>query len=283
MDKKIQIGDRFGNLVVEKEIEPFVYKSGIKDRQYLCRCACGKEKALKRNYLLSGYPTNCGCSRKNISFHIGDKYGQLTIIERAENDNRNQTRVVCKCDCGKVVTVRIIHLKSGMTKSCGCYLRERVKQSSTKHGQSNSRLYSVWNGMKDRCYNINNRQYKNYGGRGIKICEEWQDFEPFYKWAISYGYNPEAVKGKCTIDRINNDGNYEPSNCRWVGMDIQQKNKRPTSKGMFEMDGVVKSLKDWCKLYGTSPSVVYGRTQRGWDKVKAITTPIAERYRRTRR
>ncbi|RRC92739.1 hypothetical protein EII25_03435 [Erysipelotrichaceae bacterium OH741_COT-311] len=134
----------------------------------------------------------------------------------------------CNCDCGNKTEVIQENLLNGHTKSCGCAsskytMGERMKT----HGMSNTRLYYVWKAMKARCSNPNVEQYPNYGGRGIFVCAEWMSsFDNFKEWALLNGYDSNAEFGKCTIDRINPDGNYEPSNCRWVDMKVQANNKR---------------------------------------------------------
>ena len=137
----------------------------------------------------------------------------------------------CICDCGKLCTVKGIYLarKGEGTKSCGCLWRERVG-GKPKHKMCDSRLYQVWEGMRSRCNNPNTAHYDCYGGRGIKICIDWEDFMNFYDWAIQNSYDPDAKHGGCTLDRIDNNGNYEPDNCRWVDMKTQSKNRRPRRK-----------------------------------------------------
>lgn len=152
----------------------------------------------------------------------GKRFGRLTVIERNGSDTGG-IRWKCRCDCGNVVTVRGTHLRSGATLSCGCYQKTAVKMSNTTHGQWLSRLHRIWSAMKQRCYNPKNTGYANYGGRGIRVCDEWlNSFSAFYNWALSHGYDDTL-----TIDRINNDGNYEPNNCRWLTRAQQNKNKRP--------------------------------------------------------
>lgn len=167
----------------------------------------------------------------------GQRYGRLVVFERAEDhiteSGRKITRWKCICDCGNETIVRHGGLRSGTTTSCGCYHREKVGDINRTHNLSHkSHLYSVWKSIKDRCYREKCKSYKNYGGRGIKVCDEWKnDYKKFYDWAMENGYEEKQTAGGVnilSIDRIDNDGNYEPSNCRWATMKMQAKNKRHT-------------------------------------------------------
>jgi hypothetical protein len=153
-------------------------------------------------------------------FFIGLKFGKLTVTEHVELSPITGHMLKCVCECGNIKTVQYSSLKSGRTTSCGCLQKKRASESNVKHGKSDSRLYGVWKAIRARCENPKRLKYEHYGGRGIAVCFEWHDFDVFCEWALEHGY-----KEGLTIDRIDTNGNYEPSNCRWVTQTEQLRNQ----------------------------------------------------------
>ena len=178
---------------------------------------------------------------------------------------------LCECDCGKEKIICEYNFTSGATQSCGCKKRNQItkmNKGNIKHGQRNTRLYKIWCGMKYRCYNPNSDEYGIYGGRGIVICDEWkEDFQSFYNWAISNGY-----KYDLTIDRIDVNGNYEPSNCRWVTMKTQENNKR--NNRIIEYKNKKQTISQWADEIGIRKEIIYYRLNHGWSIEKTLTQPV---------
>ncbi len=188
----------------------------------------------------------------------GQRFGNLIAIEE---DGRIGTNVVwkCKCDCGNITRVRANSLLSGNTKTCG---RGRIKAITT-HNKTNTPLFNIWRNIKERCENRNYKTYGNYGGRGITLCDEWQSFESFYEWAIDNGYE----KG-LSIDRIDVDGNYEPSNCRWATPKQQARNRRSTV--FIEHNGEKRSLAEWAEILGVRFNTLQWRYYNGWSAEETL-------------
>lgn len=176
---------------------------------------------------------------------------------------------VCKCDCGKEKIVRSYDLRDGKVKSCGCLHAEKVKTNTKTHGKSNTLIYEIWCSMKARCYRTTWKDFLNYGGRGITMCDSWRnDFMSFYEWSMSNGYE-EGL----SIDRINNDGNYEPSNCRWVTQTRQARNK--STNRLITIDGMTKTLSEWCEVYSVHISTAHSRIKRGKTGKEIFTKNIS--------
>lgn len=196
----------------------------------------------------------------------GQRFGRLTVMEEC---GRAGGGVVwrCKCDCGNCVDVRANHLQRGATVSCGCYNKEII----TRHGQAKTRLHHIWACMLDRCTNPNAQEADRYIDRGIKVCEEWMVFENFCEWAIANGFKEDAKRGDCTLDRINNDGDYEPSNCQWVDMKAQGRNRR--NNRLLTLDGETHCVVEWAEKMGINPSTICTRLRRGWSVREAICRP----------
>lgn len=201
----------------------------------------------------------------------GKKFNRLTVISRAENSKHGKVRWKCKCECGNEVIVDASSLRKNSVHSCGCYRTERLNEYSYTHGKSKTRLNNTWRCMKQRCLNPNNSAYKNYGGRGITVCNEWQEFQPFYDWAIANGY-----KDDLTIDRIDVNGNYEPSNCRWVDTKTQSNNTRRSHYITYK--GETMTLTQWANKLNMNKGTLTKRLNSGWSIEEAFTKQLKGTY-----
>lgn len=186
---------------------------------------------------------------------IGKRFGQLTVLEFCYLDARRQSHWLCECDCGNKTVVQRANLTSGGTLSCGCHRRENVIRRSTTHGESNTPLYYVWHSMHQRCNNTNHKFYPRYGGRGIKVCDEWGDFEPFRDWALDSGY-----ESGLTLDRECNDSGYYPENCRWVPQQTQVNNRSITR--FVTYNGDTRTIAEWARLLHVSYNTLLTRINR---------------------
>jgi hypothetical protein len=200
------------------------------------------------------------------------RYGQLQFIEDAGQNKHGQKLLRLICDCGKECVKLASAVRTGRTKSCGCLARSGL--SNLRHGKRHSRVYNVWCNMKARCSNKQHPAYQNYGGRGIGVASEWQSFENFLQ---DVGEPPSP---KHTLDRINNNGHYEPGNVRWTSRAVQSRNNR--SNILVTIGDTTKCLHDWCDDYQISPGSVYRRLANGEDIVSAIVRPKAGRFLKTK-
>jgi hypothetical protein len=200
----------------------------------------------------------------------GQRFGRLTVLYREDfikKDGKKETAYICKCDCGKTKKILAYNLKNGHTVSCGCQSLENRIKARTSHHLTGTRIYRIWRGMKTRCENKNDYHYELYGKRGISLCNEWQTFEPFYQWAINNGY-----KETLTLDRIDVNGNYEPSNCRWATQKEQSNNTRRNRRIVH--NGISHTLSEWAEIANINPVTLANRIKTGWDFAKAISTPV---------
>lgn len=200
----------------------------------------------------------------------GMQFGDWTVLY--EEPKEGYDRIWrCRCVCGTEKSVFQGNLTQGKSKGCGCSARDRLSDINRTHGKRHTRLYNVWCNMRRRCYSSNNSHYKYYGGRGIKVCDEWlgkNGFQNFWDWAYSNGYDEDAPHGECTIDRIDVNGNYCPENCQWINSSKQMRNRTDTH--WVEFDGEVLSLAEFCDKYGISQSLASARLQRGWTPAEVM-------------
>lgn len=246
-------GQRFGRLVVLKEGEGKRSKGGKFHRTWICKCDCGNITEVKGFSLKAGKTISCGCAHydnkggfKNIT---GQKYGRLTVIRYIPKNERTDIKKtwLCQCECGNYIELTASKIGTGHTTSCGC--------ANKIYKHSCPRLYSVYKAMISRCYDTTSREYHNYGGRGIHICEEWMGtsgFDNFADWAFSNGYDENAKRGEHTIERKDVDKNYSPNNCCWITLAQQARNKRNTI--WCEYKGQTKSLVEWVEILDVSYS-----------------------------
>lgn len=206
------------------------------------------------------------------------KFGKLLAVKRCTNMS-GKTAWECKCDCGNITFVTTSNLTCNRIRSCGCLKIKQLLDRSTTHNQRHTVLYSVWRGLRQRCNNPKHASYHNYGGRGITVCEEWdKSFQAFYDWSYANGYSTENQKDeklKLTIDRIDNNGNYEPSNCRWVDRKTQTRNMRTTR--FITFNGQNKSVSEWCEIYGIKLQTFNTRIRNGWSIEEALTKPLGSK------
>ena len=203
----------------------------------------------------------------------GKRFGRQIALRPCGKNKYRNVLWLCKCDCGNQHIVASGKLVQGKSKSCGCYALEIRSKSLEKHGITSGgkpRTFVIWNGMKARCLNPKSTSYPNYGGRGIRICDQWLNFENFHYWAISNGYRDDLE-----IDRIDNDGNYCPENCRWATAKEQANNTRSTV--LLTYNGQTKSASEWSRITGISRNTITRRKRSGWTDEECLTIKAGEK------
>lgn len=270
-------GRRFGMLTVIQRGNDFVLPSGKKEVGWICQCDCGNIKTINGNNLRSKSIKSCGCivgkQPKKHEDLTGKVFGRLTVICEDGRSNRNNVMWLCKCECGNIKRASTSSLNNGSLNSCGCLKKEIYSSGGTRktHGKAHTRIYNIWSNMKGRCYNENSEDYKDYGGRGIRVCQEWlDDFMNFYNWAMASGY-----ANNLTIDRIDVNGDYRPENCRWITNEEQQTNK--TTTRYIEFNGKRQSLAEWSRELNIPYHTISQRINRlNWSIEKSLTTPVRD-------
>lgn len=261
MQKLDLIGQKYGRLTVLEQAESRTSPNGTQVTMWKCQCDCGNIVYRSSSNLRHVKHPSCGCwiseltSKRKLEDLTGKRFGRLVVVSRAETTHVS-TRWNCKCDCGNTCTVLAQNLKKGHTTSCGCYREESRVKVKYKHGYANTRIYGVYNKLKDRCCNPQNPRYAGYGGRGITLCDEWlNNPETFCKWAYEHGYKEDAKYGECTIERIDNDKGYSPENCR-IANEKEQANNRRTNL-LIEHNGETKTLAQWRDYFGMTQGKAY--------------------------
>lgn len=199
----------------------------------------------------------------------GQRFGKLSVIEKNGEKGCFYTWK-CRCDCGKEKIVSSKELLWGGATSCGCQ-RYEYRRTHPSFLTKNSRLYGVWNNMKYRCNSNKGKAYDYYKKKGVKVCEEWMDFNKFYAWAMENGYDQNAEKGACTLDRIDVNGDYCPENCRWITIQEQQRNK--TDNHYITAGGETKTMAEWAEEKGLAYNTMSNRVYKGFDSETAVNMP----------
>lgn len=252
----------------------------LHDTFWSCLCDCGRVRSVRSDHLLQGRVKSCGCLQAEVRRArldlTGNRYGRLVVLEpipdhalRRNIDGFLCHAWLCQCKCGNRVTIETNKLRSGNTKSCGCYRREFTTSKNTIHGHSRRGAYTSWLGAKARCTKTTNRAWRHYGGRGITMCAAWvNDFRAFLH---DMGERPLGH----SLDRINNAKGYEPGNCRWATSRQQSQNRSVTC--YLEHDGHRRSMSEWSRLTGLHPSSIRGRLAAGWTIAETLTVKPHEK------
>lgn len=265
-------GQTFGELTVLYLLD----ENESKDIKWHCRCSCGREVDILSKGLLSGDSTTCGCWKERLVKDItGQTFGDWTVIKRVYDTGKKKNGALwlCRCVCGTEKVKSGTQLRSGNTKGCGCKQGERNGKAHSTHRMTKTRLYREWRTMRDRCNNPRNISYPNYGGKGIKVCNEWNcSFESYRDWALSHGYDDSL-----TIERNNINDDYKPSNCRWATYKEQGNNK--STNVFIEKNGVIHTLSEWSELLNIRYNTIIWRKTQGWPEEHWLDPPNTYKYK----
>jgi len=260
-------GQRFGRLTVIERDKPHITSGGVSVTYWICKCDCGNITSVGTQKLRNGHTVSCGCARHDVKGQgfedlTGKRFHRLVVVRFLEKNERTTRGYnwLCRCDCGKMVKANANKLKTGLQQSCGC-LKEEMKpmlgDMTRKYKYSNKRLYSVYKAMLNRVSDTNGREYQNYGGRGITVCDEWLGefgYDTFAEWAYSSGYDANAEHGACTLDRIDVNAGYSPHNCRWITNAEQQNNRR--NNVILEYNGERHTMREWADMLNVSYTTI---------------------------
>lgn len=231
-------------------------RNTCKKTKWVCKCSCGTIKDLYVASIVNGLSKSCGCLRE-VQDLRNRVFGRLVVKSMVRaTTGRRKIYWECLCSCGNTVFVETGNLISGSTISCGCYKQERLSKVAYRHGHGRERIYKNFLNMHQRCENPNSLWYKNYGARGIFVCDEWSDFQTFYEWAQNNGYQRGL-----TLDRIDVDGPYAPWNCRWATSFQQGNNRRNTIRITY--NGITKTISEWANETGIKRSIIYSKYKKG--------------------
>ncbi|MGK3722415.1 helix-turn-helix domain-containing protein [Priestia megaterium] len=263
-------GQVFGKLTV---IEYVGLDEAKKQAVWKCRCECGNEVSVRKPSLKSGHTRSCGCIRKETSNRVdivGEVFGRLTVIEYMGLDEEKKVSMwKCKCECGRETVVRKPSLKAGHTKSCGCLQTDHRKQMNRKHGLYKHPAYSSWSHMRRRCNNPKDTYFYHYGGRGIKVCDEWNEsFEAFYR---DMG---DSYKKGLTLERKDVNGDYTPENCIWADRTEQMNNRTVTR--YITVFGETMSVSQAARKFNINRNTLNYRLNHGFSDEDAVTLPIKD-------
>ena len=280
MSKLIDMtGMTVGNWKVLRRGDPIEYAGGNKSTTWVCQCIKNPEyvtvKLGTELRKLNGETCRAcpGCHEMDLK---GREFGRWKVLERGDDYVDKNGRVyhkwVCQCSCEKGTIKEVLgkNLLRGTSNSCGCLAAEAASKNFSKHNKSNTRLYNVWLNMRKRCSNKNDPAFERYGGRGIAVCEEWNDFNNFEEWALANGYSDNL-----TIDRIDNNDGYRPGNCRWADYKTQANNRRKNMH--ITIDGITHTASEWSDITGIPSYEIRFRIRHGWDPRRAVETPLGKR------